>query len=125
LRPVSHLCGFLAPAAPIFEIRDHAGDQTDLLIRDAQLGEALARHLGRSNLVLMRGHGMTVCGGSLPAAVFHAIYAERNAQVLQATLQLGEPVCLSDAEAAACQQTTTQQIGRAWELWRRQLGATS
>jgi HCOMODA/2-hydroxy-3-carboxy-muconic semialdehyde decarboxylase len=120
-RPVSHLCGFLMPPAAVFEIRDHAGDATDLLIRDAPLGEALARTLGAGNVVLMRGHGMTTVGNSLRAAVFHAVLAERNAELLSAALRLGEPIYLSAAEAARCRTTTAGQIDRAWNMWLREL----
>ena len=45
-RPVCHMCGFIGAGAPNFEIRDVAGDATDLLIRSRELGAALARTLG-------------------------------------------------------------------------------
>jgi len=47
LRPVCHMCGFLGTATPVFEIRDVAGPGSDLLIRDARLGAALAQSLGQ------------------------------------------------------------------------------
>ena len=47
LRPISQMGSFLAPGVPIFEIRD-AGGMTDLLVRDNQLGGALAAVLARS-----------------------------------------------------------------------------
>ena len=46
LRPVCHMCGFLGDGPPVFEIRDHAGEASDLLIRSRELGAALARALG-------------------------------------------------------------------------------
>src|SRR5205823_3345885 len=45
LRPLYHMSAFLGAASAIFEIREAGGD-TDLLVRDAPLGEALARSLG-------------------------------------------------------------------------------
>ena len=45
-RPVFHMAAFIGEAAPIFEIRDVAGDATDLLITDRRLGAALAETLG-------------------------------------------------------------------------------
>src|SRR5207248_596284 len=60
LRSISHMCGFLGDGAARFEIRDFAGDATDLLIRNGALGVALAKTLGSANVVLMRGHGSTV-----------------------------------------------------------------
>src|SRR5207247_9020679 len=44
-RPVSHMCGFLGSGAPCFEIREFAGDASDLLVRDGALGVALAKTL--------------------------------------------------------------------------------
>ena len=68
LRPVFHLAGFLAEGAPVFEIRDAAGSETDLLVSTPELGDALARSLGDGAVVLMRGHGATAVGGSVTRA---------------------------------------------------------
>ena len=78
LRPVYHMSGFLGEGSAQFEIRDVAGN-SDLLIRNATLGRALADALGSSTAVLMRGHGSTVVGTSLQQVVYRAIYAETNA----------------------------------------------
>jgi HCOMODA/2-hydroxy-3-carboxy-muconic semialdehyde decarboxylase len=118
LRPVFHMAGFLGAAAPIFEIRT-LDAASDLLIRDPALGAALARSLGSSPLVLMRGHGATVVGASLKQAVYRAIYAEVNAKLQAAALQLGTVTYLNDAEAARSAATNDGQIARAWDLWRR------
>ena len=61
LRPMFHMCGFLGCGVPIFEIRE-TGGKTDMLIRTAALGKALAESLGDKNVVLMRGHGATMVG---------------------------------------------------------------
>ena len=74
LKPVSHMAGFIGEGAPLYEIRDHAGAETDLLIRTPELGRSLARTLGGAAAVLMRGHGSTVVGASLQQAVFRAVY---------------------------------------------------
>jgi HCOMODA/2-hydroxy-3-carboxy-muconic semialdehyde decarboxylase len=42
LRAVFHMAGFIGQCAPVFEIRDTAGDATDLLISSESLGRALA-----------------------------------------------------------------------------------
>ena len=42
LRPICHMSGFLGRGAPVFEIRGCAGHGSDLLIRNAGLGAALA-----------------------------------------------------------------------------------
>ena len=61
LRPMFHMCGFLGCGVPIFEIRE-TGGMTDMLVRTAELGKALAESLGDKNIVLMRGHGATMVG---------------------------------------------------------------
>ena len=125
LQPVCHMAGFLggrdAPDGPaLFEIREHAGAASDLLIRTRELGAALARSLGASRVVLMRGHGCTVVGPSLAVAVFRAVYTEVNAKLLLQTLPLGEAVALSPEEADATRITNEGQVMRPWELWREQ-----
>ena len=80
LRPIYHMGSFLWSGAPVFEIRK-VREENDLLIRDRPLGKALAETLGKCNCVLMRGHGMTVIGDSVPEAVFRAIYTEMNARL--------------------------------------------
>lgn len=120
LCPICHMSGFLAPAAPVFEIRDTAGPASDMLIRDHRLGEALANSLGSHAAVLMRGHGSTVVGTSLRQAVFRAVYTEVNARLQAEAMRLGAVTFLTDAEAAAASRTNDGQIDRAWDLWRLQ-----
>jgi HCOMODA/2-hydroxy-3-carboxy-muconic semialdehyde decarboxylase len=125
LRPVCHMAGFLggseAPDGPaLFEIRDHAGAASDLLIRNRELGAALARTLGASRVVLMRGHGCTVVADSLRVAVFRAVYTEVNAKLMLQALPLGELSPLTPEEADATRITNEGQAARPWELWREQ-----
>ena len=119
IRPVYHLAGFLGEAIPVYEIRDDAGDATDLLIRDAQLGAALSRCLDQHVAVLLRGHGSTVVGDNLRQAVFRAVYLEMNARIQADALQLGEVTYLTAQEAARSAITNDRQMDRAWSLWLR------
>src|SRR5690606_8296615 len=57
LRPVCHMSGFLGAKTPVYEIRDFIGETSDLLVRNQELGQSLARTLGQANVALMRGHG--------------------------------------------------------------------
>ena len=122
-QPVYHMASFLRGPVPVFEIRDAAGPDNDLLIRDQQLGDALARALGPHATVLMRGHGSTTVGTSLPEAVFRAVYAEANARILADALRLGTPTPLSETEAARSSESNAGQIARAWELWTREIAS--
>ena len=94
-----------------------AGRGSDLLIRDARLGAALARSLGQRAAVLMRGHGATVVGGSLRQAVFRAVYTEIGARLQADAMRLGPVTYLTDDEAAAAAEANDTQIDRAWLLW--------
>ena len=119
LRPVCHMCGFLGEGPPVFEIREHAGEASDLLIRNRELGAALARTLGDARVVLMRGHGSTVVAESLRVAVYRAVYTEVNAKLLLQSLPLGEPTYLTAGEAETARVNIEGQAHRPWELWKK------
>ena len=116
-RPACHMCGFLGAGADIFEIRDTGGPATDLLIRDARLGKALAHSLGTANAVLMRGHGSTVVGPSVPVAVYRAVYTEVNARLVAEAVRLGPVEYLTPEEADAA-LAIEKEIERPWQLWK-------
>ena len=120
LRAVSHMGSFLGELTPVFEIRDTAGDSSDLLIRDNALGRALAASLGRGTAVLMRGHGITLVGATLREAVFRAVYSEFNARIQAEAQKLGPVTYMTAGEAAASAATNASQIDRAWNVWKAQ-----
>lgn len=122
LMPIWHMSGFLGEGVPVFEIRDTAGPDNDLLIRSGELGVALAASLASASVVLMRGHGATVVGSNLRQAVFRAVYTQMNAELqLQAKI-LGPATFLNAQESAATTISVGGQIDRAWDMWRRQAG---
>lgn len=121
LKPVFHMSGFLGSGSAHFEIREAAGN-SDMLIRSAYLGEALAKSLGKHNCVLMRGHGSTVVGSSLEQVVYRAIYAEVNAKLQLAANGLGEISFLNEEEAKLASDMNDGQIPRSWNLWVTRLG---
>jgi ribulose-5-phosphate 4-epimerase/fuculose-1-phosphate aldolase len=116
LRPMLGLAGFLAEGVPVFEIRKVAG-MSDLLIKDAARGHALALALGNKPVALMRGHGAVVVGPSLPLAVGRCVYLDMNARVQQQTIALGGKITYLTAEEG--RQSVADDYRRAWELWRR------
>jgi HCOMODA/2-hydroxy-3-carboxy-muconic semialdehyde decarboxylase len=119
LRPVFHMSSFLRGAVPVFEIRDAAGPDNDMLVRDEALGDALATSLGDEPAVLMRGHGATIVGRDVREAVFRAVYTAQNAALQADAMRLGDVTFLSDTEALRSSQTMASQIERAWSIWRR------
>lgn len=128
LRAILHMGGFIGTQAPVFEIRECVGDGSDLLIRDAALGAALARSLGPRSVVLMRGHGATVVGANLREAVYRGVYVDINARLQLQTIALAAAQdgaqdaaaidYLTAAEGEAAARTTGSQIERAWEMWK-------
>ena len=126
LRPMCHMSGFLGGAGldapPVFEIRDHAGEASDLLIRSRALGAALAATLGSARVVLMRGHGCTIVAESVRVAIYRSVYTELNAKLLQQTLALGPADTintLTPGEADATRITNEGQVERPWNLWKQ------
>ncbi len=121
LRPVYHMGSFLWSGAPVWDIRKVREDN-DLLVRDRPLGRALAGALGQCSCVLMRGHGMTVIGDSVPEAVFRAIYTEMNARLQIQAGQLEGPIeFLSDEEGRRATVSNHGTIERPWELWKSEV----
>jgi len=121
LKPIYHMSAFLGAGVPIFEIRDTGGPATDMLVRNGALGGALARTLGASSVLLMRGHGDVVIGDSIKQVVFRAIYTEINAKLEADALRLGngKVTFLNDQEAAKATETNAALVGRAWDLWKQ------
>jgi ribulose-5-phosphate 4-epimerase/fuculose-1-phosphate aldolase len=120
LRPMFHMCGFLGCGVPIFEIRK-AGGNTDMLIRTAELGRALAETLEDKNVVLMRGHGATMIGDSIPEAVFRAVYSMENASIQMQAHQLangGEVDFLNEEESEL--SSRGRNVPRSWSLWKHE-----
>ena len=119
LKPLYHMSGFLGTGAPVFEFRDAGGAATDMLIRNRELGRALAESLGSHPVLLMRGHGSVVTGPSIRQAVFRAVYTEVNARMESEALRLGDVVFLNEQEAMKAMETNAGQVNRPWELWRK------
>jgi HCOMODA/2-hydroxy-3-carboxy-muconic semialdehyde decarboxylase len=118
LQAIYHMGGFLRTGTPIFEIRDVVGSASDMLIRDAKLGQGLAKSLGSSAVVLMRGHGSTTVGVTLRQAVFRAVYTEINARLQAEALRLGPVTYLTDEEGVGAAANNDRHVDRAWDLWR-------
>lgn len=121
LRPIFHMAAFVGLGVPVFEIRDFE-QGTDLLVRSASLGAALAGVLGDKPAAVMRGHGAVVVGENLPRAVGRSIYLEQSAQMQLQAMTLagseGRVTFLDEAESIA--GSKTQDYGRAWPMWREQ-----
>ncbi|HSF05459.1 MAG TPA: class II aldolase/adducin family protein [Methylomirabilota bacterium] len=120
LRPIYHMAAFLGADTPVFEIRKFGG-MTDLLVRDAALGRALAQTLGRHTAVLLRGHGAVVVGPTIQHAVARSVYMELNARLQQQAIALGNVTYLEPEEARLAEAAVSGTYARPWELWKRKV----
>jgi HCOMODA/2-hydroxy-3-carboxy-muconic semialdehyde decarboxylase len=122
LVPVYHLGATMGAVVPTWDSQDDFGD-TNLLVMTADQGASLARALGPHWTVLMRRHGVTVAGRSLPELAFRAIYGARNAELQQRALALGGAPALPPGEAELAGEFNLRPIAveRAWELWNARL----
>ncbi len=118
LRAIFHMSGFVGAETPIFEIRDCVGDGSDLLVRNRELGAALAKSLGQKSVVLMRGHGVTVTAPNLPEAVYRGVYVDVNARLQLEAIGLGAVNYLTETEGRATAAANAAQVGRAWDMWK-------
>ena len=118
LRAVFHNGHFLGQGVPVWEIRQFAGEQNNMLVLTSELGKSLAQALGQGSVVLMRGHGNAVAGPDLKTTVFRAIYTEVNAKLQMQAVMLGGPInFLNEYE-----QLKTQNVDRPWAAWKKQVG---
>ena len=119
LKALYHMAAFVGDGLPNFEIRD-VQRGSDLLIRNPQLGKALAATLAARPAALMRGHGSVVVGENLPRAVGRSIYLEQSARMQMQALLLAGPggriTYFDESEVQAC--VARQDYYRAWPLWR-------
>jgi HCOMODA/2-hydroxy-3-carboxy-muconic semialdehyde decarboxylase len=98
LRPVFHRASFLSGGVPVFEIRDVAGVENNMLVNDARRGKALAQALAGKNVALMRGHGNVIVAPRLRLAVSRAIETEVNAKMQLQAIMIGGPINYLSAE---------------------------
>lgn len=125
LRAMFHNAAFLNEGVPVFDIFEQFG-ATDMLVGNNDKGVALARCLGQHSVCLMRAHGSVAVGPSLPMAVFRAVYTEVNARVQTAATLVGGGGRIAglNAEEAALADAVNLGAGmRAWELWKKRVGA--
>lgn len=118
LRAIFHNGHFLGQATPVWEIREYAGEQNNMLVLSNELGRSLAQTLGQGHVVLMRGHGNAVTGPDLKTVVFRATYTEVNARLQMQAVMLGGPInFLNEFEASKL-----QNVDRPWATWKKQVG---
>jgi HCOMODA/2-hydroxy-3-carboxy-muconic semialdehyde decarboxylase len=117
MQPMYHMGYFIAEGVPIFDIKKAGGK--DMLVRDNDLGRALAQSLGKTSAVLMQGHGAAVTATSLHLVVGKSYYLNLNARLQWQAIQLGGGnVTYLDAGQA---MNSPQDYERSWEFWKSRL----
>jgi HCOMODA/2-hydroxy-3-carboxy-muconic semialdehyde decarboxylase len=120
LRAMYHMAAFVAEGVPVFDIRTAAGI-TDLLVKDRELGQALAAALGQKPAVLMRGHGAVIVAASIPGVVGRSVYLDLNARAQMQAIALGGQIRYVQPDEARLRMADPNEYTRAWELWKRKL----
>ena len=120
-RPVYHMSSFIGSGLPVFDIRKEMGEDTNMLVRTAERGRALARVLGKRPAALMRGHGAVITANALPLVVFRSVYLQINSALQAQALSLNPGTTfLTEREAELVDKELWDQNRhlRAWELWK-------
>jgi ribulose-5-phosphate 4-epimerase/fuculose-1-phosphate aldolase len=119
MRPVIHSAAVIGTEVPVWDIRDEFGD-TNMLVTTNDMGQSLARTLGKGRAALMRGHGSVVAATNLRQVVFIAHYLHVNAEVLVKARSLGAPITFlspGEVEQAGGVHDQPGVMERAWEEW--------
>src|SRR5471032_2618428 len=117
--PIFHLGAVGGIRPPYWDQHDEFRD-TNMLVVKPEEGASLARALGRSWMVLMKRHGVTVAGTSVKDCVFRCVFSARNAAYQVQSMAIGENVASlspGEAELAAAITGKTTGLMRAWEYW--------
>lgn len=128
LRALISSASMVGTGVPTWDIADHFGDHTSLLVETLEQGRDLARFLGERNLVLMAAHGIAAASPTMIEVVRLAVYAKRNARVQLAAMQIGKPIrYMSEGEVNARKTgayfaADSHGIYRAWEYWAMRAG---
>ncbi len=84
--PIYNQAAVFAPETPIFP--------SPRLIYTVQDGKEICQTLGDRMAMLLKGHGVIVCGDSLEYATVHAIYLERTAYMQFLASCVGKPTIM-------------------------------
>ena len=117
LQIIAHPASTFYEGVPVYDEYDFASPKsTGMLVQTKEEGDRVARKLGKSMAVLMRGHGYNVVGKSIPHTVQSAINLRDNVVIQLAAMQYGKPKSLSydEAKTAAASLSGPE---KAWDYW--------
>lgn len=103
-------------------------DGTTGLIDTPELGEDLAAALGDASTVLMRNHGVTFVGASIPVAAMMGIFLERACRTQLLLMAAGVPFTSTPADELAAKRAQVFDaplVESHWNYFLRRLAARS
>ena len=123
LRAVINTARFLGPSVPVWDIAAEFGAESDLLVRDVEMGRSLARSVGDGSVALLRGHGSVLASDDVARLVTMCIGMDRNARVLLDAARLGSYRPLEPGECTAVGYDSGRGgDNRAWEYFKSRAG---
>lgn len=98
-------------------------EETPELITGREMGQAVARALGRRRVVLMRNHGVLVVGKDVAWAVLAAVTLERAIRLQTIASSLGplSPIPRETAERMLPEKYNDGLVDEYWAAWLRKL----
>jgi ribulose-5-phosphate 4-epimerase/fuculose-1-phosphate aldolase len=117
VRIVFHTASVFYEGVPMYDGYDFLSPEgTGMLVTTREEGDRLAQTLGKSMGMLMRGHGCTVVGPSIPHAVQYVIALRDNTVIQLGAQQFGKIKSLTYDEAKAAARPLTA-AERGWNAW--------
>ena len=95
------------------------------LIESEEIGERLARFIGKGTGALLRGNGTAIVGKDVVEALIRSIFLEESAMLQLKAKEIGRPIYFSPEEVAerGAVALETPHMLRAWEHYCREAGA--
>jgi len=123
LRPMFHMAGVIGKEIGYWDSQTEFGD-TNMLVDSMAMGHSLSRALGDKTVALLRGHGCICVASNIKAVIMISIALKDNAELIQATRQMGEITHLTDGEIEKSTRTMLSDfaLARAWDYWLARAG---
>lgn len=123
LRPMFHMASVIGKDFGYWDSQAEFGD-TNMLVDSMEMGHSLSRSLGQKRVALLRGHGCVCAADDIKAVIMISIGLRDNAELIQATRQLGEVTYLSDGEIekSGAMLLGDMALARAWDYWLARAG---
>jgi ribulose-5-phosphate 4-epimerase/fuculose-1-phosphate aldolase len=120
-KPLLPVFGAYDPSALQLALEGVPTFDRSILVSTPELGDELARAMGKARTCMMRGHGITTAGPSVAEAALHAIHLNELAAMNYQAHLLGDPRPISAEDQAEFRKVARGSGGpggRTAALWR-------